>query len=196
MFDITINGRKIEFRGWKFKDKQELDKASNVIEKRKAIVYNCISDKKIALDIEEFNYLLYIIRNKSLSSKLSFCGNELVCNFKDADYKPITVNDIIIEVGHVSNRDDYEKRINETITDIERFVLDFVFHIKTINSSNVSVDEALNFFEEMDVELFEKIINQWDLMKSKFTYIVECPVCSETHNVFQNDEFFPKSWKI
>ena len=180
MFDITINGRKIEFRGWKFKDKQELDKASNVIEKRKAIVYNCISDKKIALDIEEFNYLLYIIRNKSLSSKLSFCGKELVCNFKDADYKPITVND----------------RINETITDIERFVLDFVFHIKTINSSNVSVDEALNFFEDMDVEIFEKIINQWDLMKSKFTYIVECPICSETHNVFQNDEFFPKSWKI
>ena len=169
MFDITINGRKIEFRGWKFKDKQELDKASNVIEKRKAIVYNCISDKKIALDIEEFNYLLYIIRNKSLSSKLSFCGNELVCNFKDADYKPITVKDIIIEVGHVSNRDDYEKRINETITDIERFVLDFVFHIKTINSSNVSVDEALTFFEEMDVEIFEKIINQWDLMKTAYS---------------------------
>ena len=68
-FKIVIRDKTIEFRKWKVKDRKNLLQASNDVERRKALVYNCIKDQNIALDNEEFNFVLEKIRSVSVKLK-------------------------------------------------------------------------------------------------------------------------------
>lgn len=207
--ECIINGKKIEFRKWKVKDKKNLDKANTTIEKRKVIVYDCLKNI-VPLDLDEFNYVLALIRDYSLHNEVTInieceeCSEgfnisesvENIVSFKDADYSPIDN----IELSSIKNIKLYEENINNALTNMERYLIDFAFHIKSINGSDVSFEEAIQYIENLDVDIFEKIIQEWDKKKSRCIYMKEvtCPYCGKTHvyNLENMNGFFPNSWKF
>lgn len=209
--ECTLNGKKFTIRGWRVKDKLDLDRALTIEDKRKIIVYNCIvDDNDIAFDIDEYNYVLALIRDCSMKSKIvhniecPHCGanftSELpmldIVSFKEADMSDIGP----FKLKHISDRNDYESKINSTITNAEKYITDFALHIKSINMSDVSFDETMNYIENMDVELFEKYISEWDKQKSKCSYnkTIKCPECGkvELYNLEDMQNFFPESWRV
>lgn len=209
--EIQINGKKIEFRKWKVKDKKELDHATTKIEKRKIIVYNCLKDY-IPLDLDEYNYVLAQIRDFSLHTDIDYtlqcdCGETFnvslpikdIVTFKNADYSPIIVDDVTIELKNIDDKD-YEVKINETLTTIERYILDFIFHIKSINGNELEIDKLLDYFDNLNIDTFEKIIDCWDARRSKCLYNkqIECPKCHKfvEYNLADMEGFFPKSWNL
>lgn len=207
--ECTINGKKIEYRKWKVIDKKNLDKAISTIDKRKVIVYDCLKEP-VPLDLDEFNCVLALIRDYSLHSDVSFdlecseCNEQFtyskpvseIVTFKEADYSSIDN----IELGSVQNIELYEEKINNTLTNMERYLTDFAMHIKRINGSDVSYEEAIDYIENLDVDIFEKIITEWDKKKSKCLYEKEiiCPKCGKStlYNLENMPEFFPNSWKL
>ena len=62
----------------------------------------------------------------------------------------------------------------------------------------MSLDEIIDLFDNMDIDEFDNIFNQWEDIKFKIDdkYNVECPSCNDSV-VYSFDEipgFFPPSW--
>lgn len=209
--NITINGKKIEYRKWKVKDKIKLDKCSKIIDKRKVVVYDCLTNK-VNLDADEYNYVLSLIRDFSLHSDITFtiecpeCGNvetitlpvSEIVSFREADYSPIVTDKLIIVLDDV--KDNYEEIISSVNNKLEKYITDFMLHIKTVNGNTLTLEELNTFINDMDVDVFEKILFEWDKKKSKYSCVKDIQ-CSECKTLFACDlqnmnDFFPKSWKI
>lgn len=213
--EIELNGRTIKYRKWKVKDKKALDNAESNIERRKIIVYGCLEDPNTALDLEEYNYVLALIRDYSLHNTLDYDLECPDCHHKFtvgktsgqivkpifAKYGTIEFKSQTITVGNVKNRDIYEESINKTLTSMERYISDFALHIQTINGSDVSsIDEVIDFLDNLDVDDYENVFAQWDNMRFKCDLIhpVTCPNCNKV-NLFDFSDmptFFPISWEI
>lgn len=214
-YKVQIRDKTIEFRKWKVKDRKTLMQAKNDVERRKALVYNCIKDQNIALDNEEFNFMLEKIRSVSVKDKLKYtltcdeCNKEfnlsvdiedlIDCSYND--YKPLVYGDITIEVQDVKNRDFYENTI-VTVTDTqERYLYDLALHIKSINgNSSMSFQNVLDFLLDLDIDAYNSIYDQFNKVRFRCVNLqsVECPYC-HGETVFNfNDfpDFFPKSWEL
>lgn len=214
-YRVQIRDKTIEFRKWKVKDRKTLIQAKNDVERRKALVYNCIKDQNIALDNEEYNFMLEKIRSVSVKEKLKYtltcddCNKEfnlsvdiedlIDCSFDD--YKPLEYNDLIIEVQDIKNRDFYENTI-VTVTDTqERYLYDLALHIKSINgNSSMSFQSVLDFLLDLDIDAYNSIYDQFNKVRFRCVNLqsVECPYC-HGETVFNfNDfpDFFPKSWEL
>lgn len=214
-YKVQIRDKTIEFRKWKVKDRKTLMQAKNDVERRKALVYNCIKDQNIALDNEEFNFMLEKIRSVSVKDKLKYtltcdeCNKEfnlsvdiedlIDCSYND--YRPLVYDDLTIEVQDIKNRDFYENTI-VTVTDTqERFLYDLALHIKSINgNSSMSFQNVLDFLLDLDIDAYNSIYDQFNKVRFRCVNLqsVECPYC-HGETVFNfNDfpDFFPKSWEL
>ncbi len=212
-YRIKIRDKVIEFRKWKVKDRKDFSAAQGSLEKRKALVYNCLKDPNTALDNEEYNFILEKIRAVSIKDEIGYnlqcsnCGKKfsLYVNINDvtdcafSDYHPIEVENIKIELQDVKNRDFYESAM-KVVKDInEKYITDFALHIKSINDNNsLSFQDVVNFILDLDIDIYEKIFKEWDLIRFKCVNLqsVICPHCNKETIYNFNDfpGFFPKSW--
>lgn len=211
------DGRIVHIRKWKIKDKKNFDAAKNWSDAKDALVYNCL-EEDIAIDQEEFNYLLFRIRDLSVHDKLKFtvyCPNcsakeklELdlskLVHTKGGNYKDIVSGNNTFKIGAITKKDLYEALNNSELSEFSLFINDFVFHIKEYN--NIVVETAkdyadlADFIANLDADEANEIFKQW--MEMRFTVVfdnkIKCKDCGE--EFFENfstlPEFFPESWRV
>jgi len=217
--EITFNDKTIKYRKWKVKDRNAFVNAQNKIDKRQALVYNCLDEPNTPLDNEEYNYMLLKIRSESLSPLITYtlkcpkCGkihsaninlNDFLSKVNNTDYSNIIVNNInntTIELQPIKNKNSYETALTQTDDPYEKYILDFAFHVKTINNNSaLTFDAVKKFIYDLDVDDFEQIFSAWESQRFKInmTGYIECPYCLENtlYNFDDLPDFFPRSWKL
>lgn len=211
---VKINGRVIRFRKWKVRDKKDLDKCQTEVEKRRVYVYNSLENPQEPLDLEEYNFVLANIRDYSLDDsfeyevKCTHCGSTNnvslratdIVTFKDASYEPILVDDIVIELGPVRNQELYETVVIGAVTLSERYIADFAMHVTKINGNDVDYEDAIDYLENLDVSVYEKIFDQYETRKCRcsFTHNVRCNSCGKD-DIYSFEDmkgFYPKTWNL
>lgn len=215
-FSTKLRDKNIKFRKWKVKDKKKVQaNKGNNIPIKQALVYDCLEDKKIGFNDDEYRYMLIKIREKSIGEDIDYVFTCSACE-EDFDYtahlpdvikekyKPygdIKVNNHIFTMGWIQNREIYDQAISSVETYEELFFVDFIFHVKSYNDSEgYSFEDLYNIIDNFDVDVYEEIFTQWEKMSFKLNTIndVTCPHCG-VKNVFEFDllpGFFPKSWDI
>jgi len=214
-FSMNIGDRKVKFRKWKVKDKNKLiNNADNKIAVREALVYDCIEDKNIALSEDEYTYVISMIRNKSLPKNIKFdftCSSckheyeytadlEKVITADYEKYHDIIYKNIIISIGYIQNRIFHDKLMDSLDTLDEKSLFDFILHIKSFNDNEYTFEELNDVINNLNVDEFENIFEQWDKMRFKTNniYDVKCPKCGaiDTYEFDKLPNFFPDSWNI
>lgn len=213
-YELELQGRKIKFRTWKVKDKENLIKAKTNYDKKKALVFNCLENPNEALDYLEYEYVLFNIRNKSLPNYVTKyvlrcpnCGTVYNCNVhfsdilekNDRKYAEIKSGNYSIKVGNIKNQEFYENMIMNITDNEQKILIDFILHITEFNSRiDFSAEELIKIFDSMDIETFEDIFKQWNSMRFSYNTIgyCTCPDCDyEDRFDFKDvDNFYPKSW--
>lgn len=214
-YELELQGRKIKFRTWKLKDKENLLKAKTNYEKKKVLVYNCLEKPDTPLDYLEYEYVLFSIRNASLPNYVTSyvircpdCGEVFKCNVHfsnilDRDireYKEIKSGDISIKVDNIKNQKFYEEMISNIEEDEQKILIDFVLHISEFNGRlDLSASDIVKILNNLEIEQFEDIFKQWNEMRFAFKTVgyVECPECGreDQYDFKQVDNFYPKSWQ-
>lgn len=207
--NIKLNGFDVNARKWKAKEKFAFKNSlkegtNNIIED---LVYKCL-DKNVVLSPNEYKYVLAQIRSHSLGEYIEL---EFFCDSCKQRFRTkISLNDIVkpvykeitdiktknhsITLGTIKNPDFYKKVIVQAPNE-----LDFYLRIQTINDEECfSIEEVIKYFNEMDVDEFEEIIEQWEEIKFKIddVFEVKCTCCGEGKK-YKFDEipgFFPNSW--
>ena len=213
-YELELQGRKIKFRTWKVKDKENLIKAKTNYDKKKALVFNCLENPNEALDYLEYEYVLFNIRNKSLPNYVTKyvircpnCGTVYNCNVhfsdilekNDRKYTEIKSGNYSIKVGNIKNQEFYENMLMNITNNEQKILIDFILHITEFNSRiDFSAEELIKIFDSMDIEVFEDIFKQWNSMRFSYNTIgyCTCPECDyEDRFDFKDvDNFYPKSW--
>ena len=209
---LNLGSRTIEFRPWIVKDKYNITQAKTPYDKRKALVYNCLKDPNTPLDINEYQYTLFAIRNASLDYLTDYevtcehCVKDyrLSIDFKDvikpryADYTPIETKHIIT-LGDIKNQSYYEEAMQAETNSDKRYLIDFVLHIDSIDDiPPLGAPAVIDFLESLDIIEFEHIMTLWDSKRFSFDLLGAglCPYCGHKtlyrFNSVQN--FFPNSW--
>lgn len=212
--ELKFNNKIIKFRQWKVKDKKLLDTSKTKYDRRKVYVYNCLENPETPLDIEEFNYVLVNIRDFSLNKPIEYvlncpyCGDKVVKSLNisevvscsDADYSPIVVGDLVIELQDVQSQKLYEENAILAKTLSERYLADFALHVKSINGNDLTYEQVISQLENLDVGTYEQIFTQWDSKRFKcnFTSDIQCDKCKEitTYSFEDVKDFYPNSWNI
>jgi len=214
-FSVKIREKTLKVRKWKVKDRNAflLCDSSDITGIQEALVYNCIlSDDKIALSDEEYKYVLCKIREKSIKTPIVYdmecseCKHEFEYNCVLTDVmKPVFKQYGLIKnftdsflMGSIRNRDFYNQKMLNA-TDAERDYFDFILHIQSYNNNDaMTFDDIVQCINDLDVDAFENIFNEWNKMKFKIDNVhsVECPECefSELYEFDDLPDFFPESW--
>jgi hypothetical protein len=214
--ELKLRDKTFKFRKWKVKDKKKyLENIQSTPMSREALVYDCMEDKKIALDEEEIKYVLIQIREASIKDPIEYTFTCENCNGQ-YDYSAklseiITldgsnVGEIVsgstsFEMGHVQNRDFYQGLVLSALHEEDKELIDFMLHIKSFNGNDGFTFDMLNdFVSNMDVKEFEVAFDKWQKMKLTTNNVssVICPHCNH-EEWYQFDAlpgFFPASWRI
>ena len=213
-YSTKLRNKEIKFRKWKVKDKKKfLSAGDDKYLIKEALVYDCLEDKTIALSEDEYKYILTKIRETSLEDKVHYtfqCGKCNEVYDYDADlnaimvgvfepYGDITIKNHIFTMGSLKNRAFYEAATTVANTPDEKFLIDFILHIDAYNDNDGYTFQQYNeIINELDADVFEKVINAWEKMRFKLdnVYEVQCPHCNATE-YFEFDDlpgFFPESW--
>lgn len=210
LFDSTVT-----FRKWKGKDKRNFvtkinsgDVTPNDV--INSLVYECITSENkdsIVLTVDEYRYILTQIRIASFGDDVSFyfdcdeCGESFEDHRKLSELIKYTCNptnlievdDIKIELQPLKNR-----KIYNNIIDINE-MNELFLRIKSINGNDaMTFDEVVDFFDELDVDIMEKIWNAY--IESAFRIDdendVTCPNCGDVvkYSFDEIDGFLPNSW--
>lgn len=208
---IKVGNKNLTIRKWKGKDKKKfvsLMKAENPDENAilDALVYSCI-EEDVILSIQEMKYVLTRIRSLSLGDDFNIsltcdnCDTETTHSFKISDViksKFIDRNEIVsgdtkIKIGKIKNKNIYLKKVAEDdMFDLLLRVEDFC------GDESFTLDDLIEKFDNLDVDVLEDIIDQWEAIRFKISDIngVECPQC-KARRLYSFDaipEFFPESW--
>ena len=212
---MKINvGRELTIRKWKAKEKKEFLRTVRSSEKldtlQDILVYNCI-EEDVALSAEEFKYVMTQIRSYSLGDDIEL---EFFCdNCKAKFLRTIKLSEIVkpiisgkneiksknykIKIGSIRNSSYYKETINNNPSEEKDY--DFYLRIQSINGDeSMTLEEIIEMFNEMDIDEFDEIFKQWELIRFKVDDVCEisCKNCSDTVN-YSFDEipgFFPPSW--
>ncbi len=211
---IKLGNRDITIRKWKAREKKEFLNTVRTSESldslQDVLVYNCI-EEKVALNAEEFKYILTQIRSYSLGEEIEL---EFYCeSCKSKFLNTISLNSVVkpvfsslkqiktknynIKIGEIKNIDFYKKTIKEN--PLEERDYDFYLRIDSINGDDSSsLDEIIEIFNEMDIDEFDSIFSQWENMRFKIDDVTEikCLNCGDVVK-YSFDEipgFFPPSW--
>ena len=214
--EVKLRGKMIKFRKWKVKDKKKyLENINNIPVAREALIYDCLEDKKIALDEEELKFMIVQIRMASLSDPIQYsfvcedCTSpyEFAANLKEIitldgnSQGEIAFGNTVFEMGSILNKEFYQSMYLSAKTQDEKDLIDFMLHVKSFNGNDGFTFEMLNeFISEMDAIEFEKIFIQWQIMRTRVNNVgpVHCPHCGheEWYEFDALPGFFPKSWGI
>jgi len=220
-FKLKLRDNTINFRKWKVKDRKKfidsLRNEDNIDERKisESLVYDCI-DNDIVLSSDEFRYVLTKIREESIGDTVDFnftcskCKEDFTVTYKLDDilkpeykeYSDIIIDDINIEIGDISlKKEFYDKYISECENMSEIYFIDFLAHIKSINSdTSKSFNELTEYFEDLDTDIFDQILDKWEEMRFKINdkNEVTCSHCGFKEDYIFDDipDFFPKKWFI
>lgn len=213
--NTTIRNKNIKFRKWKVKDKNKfIQNKENPEIIKQALVYDCIEDD-VTLSDEEYKYMLMKIRQASISNPIAWIFSCTKCNetFEyeanlDEIMKPdfqeygdLIEEDVIFTMGNIINQEFYDSKMGESTIPEVSLITDFVLHIKSINDNDgYSFDDIIDYINDMDVDVFEKIMEKWETMRFKVNNIheVTCPHCNNVE-LYEFDDlpgFFPDNWNI
>jgi len=218
VYNLTtkIRDKNIKYRKWKVKDKKKfITNLKNQVLIKEALVFDCIEDKKIGLSDDEYKYILVKIRESSISDsvKFTFICDECLGDFEyiadlnkimSTDFEPygdIVFKDHIFTMGEILNRDFYESAISIVPQNEEKYLVDFILHIKAYNDNDAfNFEEINNIVNDLDVDAFEEIFKKWESMRFKMCNVhdVECEHCQNIMK-FEFDDlpgFFPDSWDL
>ena len=215
-FSVKIGSKEIKFRKWKVKDKINLDKAKTTKEIRDAVVYNCLENPTEVLDDEQYQYVLTAIRNASYKVPMKYifsciaCGQDFEYKVDPAevfkaefkDYVPIKTKNYEIIVQDIRSRESYEKLMtDESLNLSEKELLDFIFHIKSLNKNDAfTFEDILKMIDEIDLDEFTEIFSQWSNMRFRVNRNIEaeCPHCKKINRIYLDvlPGFFPSMWNI
>lgn len=211
-FKVKLNNQEITIRKWKAKEKlafKEImkDKDSDKSKLVDILVYNCI-EEDVAFSKDEYKYVLSKIRSLSLGDEIPLqftcdeCNEQFIeqiiisevirPSFKEI--KTIETKNFEIQLGKIRNTNYYKSVVNQSPNE-----LDFYLRVQSINGNDgYTLEEIIDYFENMDVQDFDEIFEQWDQIKFKIedTKIIECPHCSNKVKYEFDDipGFFPASW--
>jgi hypothetical protein len=214
--EVKLRGKMIKFRKWKVKDKKKyLENINNIPVAREALIYDCLEDKRIALDEEELKYMIVQIRMASLSDPIQYsfvcggCSNpyEYAANLKEIitldgnGIGEISSGKTTFEMSHIQNKEFYQNLYLSSKTQDEKDLVDFMLHIKSFNGNDgFTFDTLSEFISEMDAMEFERIFIQWQILRTRVNNIapVQCPHCGheEWYEFDALPSFFPQSWGV
>lgn len=211
---VNLNGKDIQYRKWKGKDKKrflnslqygEQITLKNTIEI--LIHEQLLSNQTETFTQNEYRYLLSKIRGSSLGSEFNI---DLVCeeceeifNYEfdlDDVIKPIHEDledyddgELQIKFGKIKNREMYLEAIDE---DPEYEIL---FRIDELNESkDFTLETLIDFFDEMDLDKVQQVQDHYEQGRFKINDIetVKCPHCQEEMEIMFDEipGFFPDSW--
>lgn len=208
---LQVGNKKINIRKWKGKDKKAFIKALqekdlNEIQVMNSLVYSCI-EEDVILSIEEFKYVLSRIRAISLGEEIKIefycqkCGEihthefllKDIVRFSYTDLKELNAHNVNIKIGEIRNKQFYIEKIAEDP------LYDLLLRVISFNGINTfTLDELMDKFDELDLDILSTIIEQYENAKFKVQDInnVICPNC-KTKTEYEFDElpnFFPESW--
>ncbi len=212
-YSAKIRDTEVKYRKWKVKDKKKFMNSEDKRDLRDALVYDCLEDKTITLSEDEYKYILMKIRETSLEDKVHYTFKCVKCEQLydfDADlntimsgeflpYGDIIYKDHIFTMSSLKNREFYEGAIDAADSKDEKYLIDFILHINAYNDNDGYSFQQLNeIMNELDADVFEKIIVKWEEMRFKLNniYEVQCPHCNNVE-LFEFDDlpgFFPESW--
>lgn len=215
-----IRDKSIKFRKWKIKDKRKfsensftVDEDNEIIDSTSPLVYDCLENPNIILSPEEFRYVFTQIRKESLGNDIEFEFTCASCESKfnktlklteivkpmGTKYSDIVVKNIKLGIGDIINKEFYESKIGACISESEEYLVDFLLHINSINNKeNFTYDELVTYFDNLDVDISEEILEKWEAQKFYIddTVEIECPEC-KVKEIYSFDEipgFIPESW--
>lgn len=213
---LKIKNKTLQFRKWRVKDKNKfLKNLDDVKLIKEALVYDCLENKTIALSEEEYKYLLLLIRAESLGTEFGYefscaeCTKDYsykvnINNIQKPVFKPyseISVQNHSFKMQDIRNRSFYDNAIVDSNDEKEKYLIDFILHVGAYNNNDgITFSDINNIINELEINIFEEIISQWDIMKFKIDteHEVNCPHCS-AKQIYEFDtlpEFFPESWDI
>jgi len=211
---LKIGNQEVTARKWKAKEKKEflniVRTSDNMDGLQDVLVYNCL-EEKVIFNPDEFKYAMSSIRSRSLGDEIElefYCDN---CKSKFLDtvklseiVKPvysgenaIKTKNYKIKIGNIRNIEYYKEIIRENPLESREY--DFYLRIESINSDDsLTLEEIIDLFDEMDIDEYDKIFEEWERIRFKVDDTVEivCKKCSDSVK-YSFDEipgFFPPSW--
>ena len=90
---------------------------------------------------------------------------------------------------------------DESLNLSEKELLDFIFHIKSLNKNDAfTFEDILKMIDEIDLDEFTEIFSQWSNMRFRVNRNIsaECPHCKKINRIYLDvlPGFFPSMWKI
>lgn len=215
---FKIRDKVYHFRKWKVKDLKaykNIGKDTGVFDKalaRQILVYNMIKEPCM-FDVPEYLYALIMIREASISDKLTYsftcdnCKQEYtyvadfakICTIENNVFKDVKTSNNVISFGALSecsnnNQEYYSLEIANDENDDFTFT-DMICHIKSIDGKVLSTTEIIDFMDNLDIDDFENVLIEYTAMKSKLNFVqdIECPHChNKVHMLFdQLPSFVP-----
>lgn len=214
--EVKLRGKSIKFRKWKVKDKKKyLENIKNIPLAREALIYDCLEDKRIALDDEELKYMLIQIRMASLKDPIEY---EFTCekckgaydysadlsqivSMEGSNIATLVSGNTELEMSNITNKDFYQELFLSAKTYEAKELVDFMMHIKSVNGNDGFTFEQLNdMVSNMDAKDFEDIFEKWMDARQRVNNVgaVTCPHCGheEWYEFDALPGFFPQSWRI
>jgi hypothetical protein len=207
-FEIDLGHHSVFARKWKAKDRKNFKKAiqvNNDLDKSiiETLVLNCLEDRNVALTYDEIQYILIELRKVSVSDKFTFkytCGNcgtnhKLSVKIDDIN-KPLfkewgEVGNVVL--GEIANSKFYNDNKDESDE-----IKELAFHTKSVNgNNNLTFDEVIAYYDDMEINEFDEIIIAFDDMKFKIGNEKEFKCDCGNTQIYEFDEipgFFPDSW--
>lgn len=201
-------------RKWKAKEKKEflttVRNSESLDTLQDVLVYNCI-EEEAAFNADEFKYVLTQIRSYSLGDEIELefycdeCKKKFLNTIKLSEIvkpvisgkKEIKTKNYKIKIGSIRNTKFYKETIKNNPTEEKDY--DFYLRIASINGDDsMGLDEIISLFNEMDIDEFDSIFEQWEDIRFKIddTAEIVCKSCESSVN-YSFDEvpgFFPPSW--
>ena len=215
---LKIRDNVIKYRKWKVKDKKKFklaQKANDAIMSHNALVYDCIENKNVILTPEEQKFMLMALRSVSIGDTLEYTFNCDACE-EDYDYTgkiselfipefteygALKSNSVEFRMGKIQSKEYYDRAMGETEEDEDKFLVDFLFHIKSLNDNDtMEFNELFEYVNNMEVDMAEEIFVQWKKMRFEYSEVksVTCPHCGAVEN-YEFDTlpgFLPESWIV
>lgn len=211
---IKLGNKELTIRKWKAKEKKEflntVRKSETLDSLQDVLVYNCI-EEKVALNAEEFKYMMTQIRSYSLGDEIELefycdsCKSKFLNTVKLSEIvKPVFSNtneiktkNYKIKMSTIKNVDYYKEVIKNNPTEEKDY--DFYLRIDSINADDsLSLEEIVDLFNEMDIDEFDSIFEQWEAIRFKIDDVTEisCKKCESTvkYSFDVIPGFFPPSW--
>lgn len=206
--------KKYNIRKWKAKEKKEflntIKRGDSLDTLQNVLVYNCI-EGDAAFNPDEFKFVLTKIREYSLGSELNLeffcekCKSKFlkVLNISDIikpiykNINTIKTNNYNIQLTSIRNCSIYKETIEKFPENSYEY--DFYLRIESINDNDaMTLDEIVELFDNMDIDEFDNIFNQWEDIRFKINDEVDvsCSSCGNTvrYSFDSIPGFFPVNW--